>query len=94
MDERPEPRPAVEARRFTIAGERFAVLAISNAEPACLDVLTEAEREVCRLMLGGHGNAEIAQTRGTSPNTVKNQVAAIFQKLGVGSRAELAALCA
>lgn len=90
--ERPHPRPTIEGRRFTIAGEQFAVLAISKAEPACLEVLTNAEREVCRLILRGHGNAEIAETRGTSANTVKNQIAALFQKLGVDSRAELAAL--
>jgi DNA-binding NarL/FixJ family response regulator len=85
-------RPAIEAWRFTLGGEEFAVLAIPSSDPPCLDVLTSAEREVCRLILAGLTNTAIARARGTSDNTTKNQIASIFRKLGIGSRGELAAL--
>lgn len=53
--------------------------------------LTKAEQEVTALVLDGHDNAGIAKVRGTSLRTTANQVASIFRKLGVSSRAELAA---
>jgi DNA-binding CsgD family transcriptional regulator len=85
-------RQAIEARRFTLGGEEFAVLTIPNRDPPYLDALTNAEREVCRLMLAGLTNEAIARERRTSTNTTRNQVASIFRKLGIVSRAELAAL--
>jgi DNA-binding CsgD family transcriptional regulator len=54
--------------------------------------LSAAERDVAALILRGRDNASIANLRGTSVRTVANQVASIFNKLGVRSRAELAAL--
>lgn len=56
-----------------------------------LPVLSAAEHEVLVLLLDGHDTRGIADARGTSPRTTANQVASIFKKLGVGSRAELAA---
>jgi DNA-binding CsgD family transcriptional regulator len=53
---------------------------------------TAAERSVAGLIVDGAGNAEIARARGTSKRTISNQIASIFRKAGVGSRAELAAL--
>jgi DNA-binding CsgD family transcriptional regulator len=52
--------------------------------------LTAAEREVAQAILDGASNKEIAQQRGVAPRTVANQVASVFRKLGVSSRAELA----
>jgi len=52
--------------------------------------LTQAECAVVKGLLLGRSNAEIAASRAVAPSTVKNQVAAIFQKLGVHSRLELA----
>ena len=52
--------------------------------------LTTAEHQVTILILLGLTNQEIADERGTSVNTVKNQVASIFEKVEVNSRAELA----
>ena len=52
--------------------------------------LTDAEVVVARLAAAGASNAGIARTRRTSPRTVANQLASIFRKLGVNSRAELA----
>jgi len=42
-------------------------------------------------VLEGQSTASVAQARGTSPRTIANQIATIFRKLGVSSRAELAA---
>lgn len=53
--------------------------------------LTEAERDVALAVARGLSNAEIAKTRGASPRTIANQVAAILKKLGVSSRVALAA---
>jgi len=52
--------------------------------------LTAAELSVARLLLAGHSNAEIAGLRGTSLRTVSKQVDAVYKKLGVHSRSELA----
>ncbi len=53
--------------------------------------LGEVEQEILELLLRGHDNRSIAERRGTSPRTVANQIASIFRKLGVRSRAELMA---
>lgn len=53
--------------------------------------LTDAEQEVLTLVLDGYDNASIAEARKSSPRTVANHLASIFRKLGVSSRAELAA---
>lgn len=42
-------------------------------------------------IFAGESNDDIARRRGTSPRTVANQIASIFRKHGVGSRAELVA---
>ncbi len=51
--------------------------------------LTQAESDVCRWIANGASIAEIAERRGTSPTTAKNQVSAVLSKTGVGSRIEL-----
>jgi len=51
--------------------------------------LTIAERDVARLVADGLTNAEIAGRRGSSERTIANQIAAIYEKLGIGSRPEL-----
>jgi DNA-binding CsgD family transcriptional regulator len=52
--------------------------------------LTPAERAIVRLVIAGCSNKEIAARRGVSVKTVANQLAAIYAKLGVTSRFELA----
>jgi DNA-binding CsgD family transcriptional regulator len=54
--------------------------------------LSPAERDVCARAARGEGNAAIAAARSSTVRTVTNQLTAAFRKLGVGSRAELAAL--
>jgi DNA-binding CsgD family transcriptional regulator len=41
------------------------------------------------MRLRGASNQDIARTRGVSVRTVANQLAAVYRKLGVRSRAEL-----
>jgi DNA-binding CsgD family transcriptional regulator len=53
--------------------------------------LSASESDVVRLVLGGRSNETVARLRGTSARTVANLLARAFRKLGVGSRAELAA---
>jgi DNA-binding CsgD family transcriptional regulator len=54
--------------------------------------LTAREREVLSHLRLGHTNAQIALALGTAERTVRNQLSAVYEKLGVGSRAEAAAL--
>lgn len=61
---------------------------------AVLADLTPAEREVAALIAEGRSTAEIAEIRGTSSHTTSNQLSALYDKLGVRSRGELAALLA
>ena len=53
--------------------------------------LTAAEREVMTALLDGKSYAEIARRRRRSVNTIAKQAGSAFRKLGVSSRAELAA---
>ncbi|WP_437681822.1 LuxR C-terminal-related transcriptional regulator [Sorangium sp. So ce131] len=52
--------------------------------------LTSAEGEVARLAALGLSNADIAERRRVSQRTVANQLASIYDKLGIGCRAQLA----
>jgi DNA-binding CsgD family transcriptional regulator len=54
------------------------------------DVLTRREIEVLALLLQGHPNYEIARRSNTQEATVKNQLHAIYRKLGVCNRAAAA----
>jgi DNA-binding NarL/FixJ family response regulator len=87
----PPRRDGPRATFFDFAGERYVVLAYPLAEPPNLSA---AERAITRAVLLGKSNDEIARERGRSVRTVANQVAAVFRKLGVGSRSELAAALA
>lgn len=53
-----------------------------------LDRLTPRQQEVFELMAQGKSNQQIAQSLGTSPNTVKLQVSAILRRVGARSRLE------
>ena len=54
--------------------------------------LTPVQRSLIKLVCEGCTNGEIAGRRGTSQHTVRNQVAYLFEVLGVRSRAELTAV--
>jgi DNA-binding CsgD family transcriptional regulator len=72
-------------------GEDLAVLELRRREVVQPDCLTRAEHEVALLVLEGKTNADIARLRRTSARTVANQLRSVYNKLGVSSRAELAA---
>jgi DNA-binding NarL/FixJ family response regulator len=74
-----------------LADQRLAVLSVPLATADAAVGLTEAESDVVTGLLQGLSNREIAARRGSSARTVANQVATVFRKLGVRSRAELAA---
>ena len=57
-----------------------------------LALLTPREREVCRLMVRGLPNREIAALHCTAPGTVKLQRASVLEKLQIEAMSELAAL--
>lgn len=50
--------------------------------------ITRREQEVLALLAVGKSNKEIAQKLGISPNTVKTQVASLYQKLEVSRRTQ------
>jgi DNA-binding CsgD family transcriptional regulator len=53
--------------------------------------LTPAEREVALLLLKGYGHKQIAARTGRSERTVRQHAVAVYDKSGLGGRAELAA---
>jgi DNA-binding CsgD family transcriptional regulator len=53
--------------------------------------LTPTEREVASLLLQGLGHKQIAGRTGRSERTVRQHAVAIYEKSGIGGRAELAA---
>lgn len=79
--------------RFTVRGSELLVVsrAVGSALGAVPADLSPAERSVVDLVLAGLTNEEIAALRRRSVWTVRNQLAATYEKLGVHSRAELAA---
>jgi DNA-binding NarL/FixJ family response regulator len=49
------------------------------------------EREIALLLMKGYSHKAIARDRGRSERTVRQHAVAIYQKSGLGGRAELAA---
>ena len=60
--------------------------------PFPLATLTPRDRDVITLVLAGHTNAEIARRLNIQLQTLKNTLSAIYDKLGVSSRLQLAVL--
>lgn len=91
---RPSPSIVPNALRVThghIGELEVIVCSFPVAEPTLPPVLSEAERFVAMGILEGKSNQQIADERGTALRTVANQVASLFAKCGVSSRAELVA---
>lgn len=63
------------------------VVAPATRDAARLDLLTDREHDVLRLMARGATNAEIAAALYVADATVKSHVGSIFMKLGVRDRA-------
>ncbi|MEZ4393867.1 MAG: helix-turn-helix transcriptional regulator [Polyangiales bacterium] len=88
-----EAPAGLRVRRGSIGGSSVVVLSwpIVDGVGPMLEGLSAAERSVIEGLLEGLTYAELSRVRGTSLGTVKKQVAGVYRKLGVGSRAELAA---
>ena len=87
------PAPAgLSATIIELAGEEYLIISFPQTDWVLPKTLTNAERDVVSAILRGLSTEVIAQQRGTSVYTVANQIALIFDKLGVVSRIELAAL--
>jgi len=83
----------LELYELDVAGERFIVMSLPTGTSGnSYTQLSAAEREVASDAAAGLSNAAIAKKRGRSTRTIANQLASIYRKLGVASRAELAAL--
>ena len=63
-----------------------------HSAPEATPEVSPREGEVLRLVQLGYTNPEIAHALGTSPNTVRNQVSSLLQKLGATTRTELVGL--
>ncbi|MBO2464359.1 response regulator [Actinomadura violacea] len=102
-----EPAELVNAVRVVAGGESLLAPAVTRAviegfvggrpapAPAAvgrLEVLTDREREVVRLVGRGLSNTEIAAALAVSPLTAKTHVSRAMGKLGVRDRARLVVL--
>jgi two-component system response regulator NreC len=81
-----QPRLRAEIER---PAEQSSTEAAPRGEAGALGTLTAKEREVLRLLVLGHTNAEIAGFCAVSLRTVEARRARVLQKLGVRTRAEL-----
>lgn len=85
------PPPDLRAWQLDLDDDVFVLLEWCPPEPVVSPELTAAEQDVLRGILAGASNRATAKRRRTTPGTVANQVASLFRKLGVHSRAELIA---
>lgn len=83
---------AVERDRWR-ASSQEALEGLARAIDAQFDVwhLTPAEREVALMLLKGYGHKQIAALTGRSERTARQHAGVVYQKAGLGGRAELAA---
>jgi len=58
--------------------------------PPTQGTMTTQQRRILELLAQGAPNKEIARNLGLAPSTVKNQLTAIFQRLGVTNRTQAA----
>jgi len=82
---------AARFQKSSAAGADRHAARAATAEPS---PLTKREREVASLVAAGRSNREIAESLVISERTVENHMASMFNKLGIGSRAALAAYVA
>ncbi len=83
-------------RRSAAAGElrRLEFTATDGAEPATLGILTARERELALQVASGKPNRAVASALSIGEKTVEKYLTSIYAKLGLTSRAQLAALVA
>jgi DNA-binding CsgD family transcriptional regulator len=72
-----------------ILAPHFELIRAARPELKFAGAFSRAEFDVAQRLLEGNSYAEIARCRQTSARTIANQVASIFQRVGVSSRNEL-----
>jgi DNA-binding CsgD family transcriptional regulator len=89
-------RGADAVRIYRAAGALRDVARLEDANAACdpLAPLTPREREIAHLVLEGRSNRDVGTALALSERTVGNHLQSIFNRLGIGSRRELAAYVA
>jgi DNA-binding NarL/FixJ family response regulator len=71
------------------ASYRFGYMACMARRVPLLDTLAPSERNVADRFAKGMTHTEIASHLSVSPHTVRNQLAQVYQKLGIHSKADL-----
>lgn len=87
------PPDDLEVTRLHVGTDEYALFSFPLPAPALPATLTAAERCVARSLIHGARPADIARERGTSVNTVQNQIRSIYAKLDVHSIEELVVRC-
>ncbi len=85
------PPPAAMAVILSLVDELVATTSRRGRPPFGWDSLTVAERRVVDLVAEGRTNRETAEALGIKASTVHTHLLHVYAKLGIGSRAELAA---
>jgi DNA-binding NarL/FixJ family response regulator len=81
----------LHGRAWAVSNAEAPLIALSHQdEPRAMSALTPAERAVALALLAGLSDRNIASARNSSRHTVSKHVTAIYRKLGVNSRVELA----
>jgi DNA-binding NarL/FixJ family response regulator len=81
----------LQGQPWALHPSEAALVGLSHREdPSGMAVLTPAERAVAKGILDGMSDKDIARARNGSRRTVARHAAAIYRKLGVRSRVELA----
>jgi DNA-binding NarL/FixJ family response regulator len=81
----------LHGRALAISGADAGLIALARRDDVDgMAGLTPAERSVAKGLLAGLSDKEIARERNCSQRTIANQAAAVYRKLGVRSRVELA----
>jgi DNA-binding NarL/FixJ family response regulator len=81
----------LHGRAWPVTNAEAPLIALSHRDdPQGFSALTPAERAVALALLDGLSDRNIARARNSSRHTVSKHVTAIYRKLGVSSRVELA----
>lgn len=89
-----EPTRQVVDRLVVRADPAADVVLLHARQLLPVDTLTEREREVASSFAMGLSTKEIADELGIAPNTVRVHVGRVYEKLGIGNKAELASMIA
>ncbi|MFL6164398.1 MAG: response regulator [Jatrophihabitantaceae bacterium] len=90
-----EPDELLAAVRAAAAGQvpldpRVAGALLPNRRPAVIDLLSEREQQVLRLVAAGLANKQIGRRLGITESTVKVHLGNIFRRIGVTDRTSAA----